>query len=387
MTTTDPTDLGLDPDRLARLTETIAADVDAERYDGAVVLVARGGQVALHEAVGWADRAARRPAARDDVFSLFSVTKTLTTMTVLRRVDRGELALTTPVAEVLPEFGNRGKQRITIAQLLSHTAGLAAGLPPLPPERLGDLAAMVEAVCRQPLEMVPGTAVHYSPITAHAILAEVVRRLDGGGRRFRDVLDADVLKPLGMRDTALGLRPDLAPRKVPIVVRDRTPSVFEPDLLEAFNVLVGPETEIPAASAVSTVADLFRLAECLRREGELDGYRLVSPALLRLATGVQTGDRPNGFYAFACEQRGWDPFPANIGLSFFVRGTGIFPTYLGVTSSPRTFAGLGAGSAMFWVDPARDLTFVFLSAGLMEETRNLERCQRLSDLVQSAIVD
>jgi CubicO group peptidase (beta-lactamase class C family) len=387
MKITDPADLGFDPKRLARLTAAIEADVAAERTDGAVVLVARGGQVALHEAVGWADRAQRRRAARDDVFSIFSVTKTLTTATVLMRVDRGELALTTPVAEVLPEFGNRGKHRITVAQLLTHTAGLAAGIPPLPPEQLDQLAPFVAAACRQALEAAPGATVHYSAITAHALLAEMVRRLDGGTRRFRDILAADVLEPLGMRDTALGLRADLAKRKVPVVVRDRSDGIFEPDLLESFNVLITAESEIPAASAVSTVADLFRFAECLRREGELDGTRLLAPSLVRLATTNHTGDRPNGFYAFACEQRGWDPFPANIGLSFWLRGTGIFPTYFGLSSSPRTFGGLGAGSSMFWVDPERDLTFVLLTAGLLEETRNLDRCQRLSDLVQAAVVE
>ena len=383
----NPADLGFDAGRFDRLRATIEADVTAERYDGAVVLVARGGQVALHEAIGWADRAARRRATVDDVFSVFSVTKTLTTAAVLTRVDRGDLALTTAVADVLPEFGTRGKQRITVAQLLSHMSGLAAGLPPLPMEQLGDLDAFVAAACRQPLEAAPGACVHYSAITAHALLAEVVRRLDGGRRRFRDILDEDVLRPLGMRDTALGLRADLAKRKVPIVVRDRSPGVFEPELLEAFNGLVTAETEIPAAGAVSTVADLFRFAEMLRREGELDGYRLLSPALVRLALTNQTGDLPNGFYAFACEQRGWDPFPANIGLSFFLRGSGLFPTYLGVTSSARTFAGLGAGSSMYWVDPERDLTFVLLTAGLLEETHNLDRCQRLSDLVQAAVVE
>jgi CubicO group peptidase (beta-lactamase class C family) len=383
----NPEDLGFDSDRLERLRAAIDADVDAERYDGAVMLVARGGQVALHEAIGWADRAARRRAAVDDVFSIFSVTKTLTAMAVLTRVDRGELALTTAVADVLPEFGTRGKQRITVAQLLSHMAGLASGLPPVPMEQLGDLEAFVAAACRQPLEAAPGASVHYSAITAHALLAEVVRRLDGGGRRFRNILDEDVLRPLGMHDTALGLRADLAKRKVPIVVRDRSPGVFEPELLEAFNALVTAETEIPAASGVSTVADLFRLSEMLRREGELDGHRLLSPSLVRLAITNQTGDLPNGFYAFACELRGWEPFPANIGLSFFLRGSGVFPTYLGVTSSPRTFAGLGAGSSMFWVDPDRDLTFVLLTAGLLEETRNLDRCQRLSDLVQAAVVE
>lgn len=385
--TTDPADLGLDPDRLARLTATIDADVAAERYDGAVVLVARGGQVALHEAVGWADRAARRRAAVDDVFSIFSVTKTLTTAAVLTRVDRGELTLTTPVAEVLPEFGNRGKHRITVAQLLTHTAGLAAGVPPLPPELLDNLEAFVAAACRQALEATPGVSVHYSAITAHALLAEMVRRLDGGTRRFRDILAADVLEPLGMPDTALGLRPDLVTRKVPVVVRDRSPGIFEPDLLESFNAMITPESEIPAASAVSTVADLFRWSECLRREGELDGHRLFAPSLVRLATTNHTGDRPNGFYAFACEQRGWDPFPAYIGLSLWLRGTGIFPTYFGLTASPRTFGGLGAGSSMFWVDPERGLTFVLLTAGLLEETANLDRCQRLSDLVHAAVVD
>jgi CubicO group peptidase (beta-lactamase class C family) len=172
-----------------------------------------------------------------------------------------------------------------------------------------------------------------------------------------------------------------------VVVRDRSPGIFEPDLLEAFNVLVTADAEIPAGSAVSTVADLFRWAEALRRGGELDGQRVLSSALVRLATTNHTGAMPNGFYAFACEQRGWDPFPANIGLSFWIRGTGIFPTYFGVTSSPRTFGGLGAGSAMFWVDPERDLTFVLLTSGLLEETRNLDRCQRLSDLVQAAVVD
>ena len=387
MKTTAPADLGFNPDRLAHLTSAIDADVTAERYDGAVVLVARGGQVALHEAIGWADRAARRRAALDDVFSIFSVTKTLTTAAVLQRVDRGALSLTTPVADVLPEFGSRGKARITVAQLLTHMAGIATSIPPLPPELLGNLEAYVGAACLQTLEAAPGASVHYSAVTAHALLAEVVRRLDGNRRRFAAILDEDVLRPLGMRDTALGLRPDLAKRKVPVVVRDRSPGIFEPELLEAFNHLVTADAEIPAGSAVSTVADLFRWSEALRRGGELDGHRVLSAAIVRLAVTNHTGDLPNGFYAFACEQRGWDPFPANIGLSFWVRGTGIFPTYFGVTSSPRTFGGLGAGSAMFWVDPERDLTFVLLTSGLLEETRNLDRCQRLSDLVQAAVVD
>ena len=59
----------------------------------------------------------------------------------------------------------------------------------------------------------------------------------------------------------------------------------------------------------------------------------------------------------------------------------------GLTASPRTFGGLGAGSTMFLVDPERELVFVCLTVGLVEESRNFDRLQRLSDLVFSAITD
>ena len=83
----------------------------------------------------------------------------------------------------------------------------------------------------------------------------------------------------------------------------------------------------------------------------------------------------------------WPDFPANLGLSFFIRGEGIFPSPQGLTTSPQTYAGLGAGSTMFWVDPQKDLTFVFLSAGLMEEGHNIMRLQRLSDMVVASLMD
>ena len=84
---------------------------------------------------------------------------------------------------------------------------------------------------------------------------------------------------------------------------------------------------------------------------------------------------------------GWPDFPAYLGLTFFLRGEGIFPTPLGVSTSPGTYAGLGAGSTLFWVDPERDLTFVCLTAGLLEEAASTMRFQRLSDMAVAAVVD
>ncbi|MBI3767168.1 MAG: beta-lactamase family protein [Deltaproteobacteria bacterium] len=386
MRTAPPADLGLDSQRLTRLAAAIDADVAREHYDGAVVLVARRGAIALHEAFGFADRGAGRRARRDDVFCLFSITKTLTAVAVLARIERGELALTTPVAEILPEFGNRGKQRITVFQLLTHTSGLPVALPPIPPELMGSLEPMVAAICEQVLEARPGTVVNYSPLTAHALLAEIVRRLDGGERRFRDIVADEILQPLGMTDTWLGARPDLAARRVPVVVRDRSPGLFSAEALESFNTLINDEAEVPGAGAYATAADLGRFAEALRCGGALDGARILAPTTLRLATTNHTGLCPNLLWSYARELRGWEDFPAFIGLTFWLRGEGVFTAPFGTLASPGTFGHLGAGTTMFWADPERELVFVCLTAGAIEETCSLERFQRLSDLVLASVV-
>jgi len=119
----------------------------------------------------------------------------------------------------------------------------------------------------------------------------------------------------------------------------------------------------------------------------VDDARILSPAIIELATTNHTGLKPNSLWHYARELRGWDEFPAYLGLSFFLRGEGIFPTYFGTMASPGTFGGIGAGSTIFWVDPDRDLTFVCLTTGLLEESHSVDRFQRLSDLVFAAMID
>jgi CubicO group peptidase (beta-lactamase class C family) len=109
--------------------------------------------------------------------------------------------------------------------------------------------------------------------------------------------------------------------------------------------------------------------------------------MLDLATRNHTGAMPNDIWDYAVEARGWPVFPAYLGLGFFLRGKGFHPTPFGSLASPRTFGGVGAGSTTFFIDPERELSFAFLSTGLMEETRSTERHQRIADLVLAAIVD
>jgi len=379
--------LGLDPRALSRLAETIEKDITQELYDGAVFIVARHGEIAMHETIGHTDLANKRPAAKDDVFHLMSVTKQLTSAVILAAIDRGDFTLTTKVSEVIPEFGVKGKQNVTVGHLLTQTSGLNTELPfMVPMDQIANIQVLVSAVCNDRLHHIPGKMVSYNATTAHAVLAEMVCRLDPAMRPFRQILDEDLFKPLGMKDTSLVLRPDLAERRVPIVARYATPGLFDPVMLETTNYLFTEETEFPAGGAIGTALDLFRFTEMLRRGGELDGVRILSPGIIKNATTNHTGSLPNDIFDYAREMRAWPEWPAYLGLSFFLRGEGIFPTPLGISTSPGTFSGQGTGSTIFWVDPERDLTFVCLTAGVIEDGDNILRFQRLSDMVVAAVV-
>jgi CubicO group peptidase (beta-lactamase class C family) len=387
MITPDPAAAGFDAARLACLDEAIAADIATARYDGCELVVARNGVVAYAAQHGYADRAGERPVVPGQLFVTMSIGKQLTVALVLRAIEHGYFTFTTRVADLIPEFGARGKGNVTVGHLLTHTGGLPAMLPAtLALEQIGELESVVAATCASVLECRPGTHVVYSVVVGHAILAELVRRVDGARRPFRHILREDLFEPLGMRDTWLGKPAHVADRVAPVVVRDRRPGLFDPLFMESLNVLLGEETEVPAGGYVSTAPDMHRFAEMLRRGGELDGVRILSPATVAAVQDNRTGDEPNTLWAYAEAMRGWAPFPAYLGYGFFLRGEGMHPTPFGQLASARTFGGFGAGSSAFWIDPATDVTYAFLSSGLLEDSYSLERHQRLADLVHAALI-
>jgi len=368
---------------MSRLRQAIEGDVERKLYDGAVTIVSVGGKVVFEHATGFADRHAGAPMRLDSVFPIFSISKAFNAVLVLQRVERGEARLNTPVCEIIPEFGARGKQRITLGQLLSHSGGLPASFPAVPAEKIGDLDAVVAAVCDVALEAVPGEEVSYSPIMAHAVLGQCVRRLDGGKRRLRDIAREELLEPLGMADTALGATTALAARAVMPRVSDESPGMFDASALVGLGLaILNPElnTEIPAGGFVSTAADVSRFAEAMRQGGAWNGKRVLSGPMVALATSNHTGARPNDLWTYARELKGWPLFPANLGLGFFLRGEGLHPTYSGHLSTPGTYGAMGAGTTNFWVDPVRNMTMVCLTTGFLEEANSALRFQRLSDV-------
>ena len=380
---------GFDEDALERVKRKLNEEIDAQLYDGAVILVARGGQIVCHQAFGQTDLAQRRAARTDDIFLLMSLTKSFTAAAVLQLIDQGRLSLHTKVAEVIPEFGTKGKQRVTIFHLLTHTAGTWRHFCPVPPmgwtEDVGDIAKCVRAVSNQPLAHMPGERVVYNPWADYTVLAEVVRRLDARKRQYRDILAQDWFQPLGMIDTSLGLRLN-APRRVPVRIREAGTGVAEKDVFENYNNLIDEKLERPAGGVFSTAIDMFQFAEMLRKGGTHAGHRFLSPALLKYSLRNHTGTMPNEFWDYGKEMHGVQEFPANFMLvGGYTRGTGHHLAPFGVLASPDTFGAIGGGSTMFMVDPERELSFVFLSAGFLEGLNHFRRLERISDLVLASI--
>ena len=86
------------------------------------------------------------------------------------------------------------------------------------------------------------------------------------------------------------------------------------------------------------------------------------------------------------EKQGIKPPPANIGLDFQIRGECVGPNCMGNLTSPGTYGKFGLGGTGFWVDPERDVTFVFLRSGLLEHLNDTARYQRISDIAIAAIL-
>jgi CubicO group peptidase (beta-lactamase class C family) len=377
----------MDQKRLADMANVIRADIKAGLYHGVVIKVAQAGVVAMESAIGAADGAQTQPLALNSVFSIFSITKAFTNTLVLQAIERGYFSLTSTVSELIPEFSGHGREKVQIWHLLSHQAGFPIIFelkPNMYIDRFDEMiAAVIELV--KP-EQPPCNTVAYSPLVNHVLMAECVRRTDPKRRGYRQIVQDEILTPLKMHDTSVGLRADLKPRKVVPDFRGNYPIGHRGHgNLGPNGAFEEEHAEMPWVGIASTVPDMFRFAEMFRQNGTLDGARILSPATLALARRNWTGEKPNELYAARGRERGWDPAPAYIGLGFSLRGEAMCRHMFGTLASPGTFGNYGAGTTLFWIDPQRDLSFTFLSAGLMESNANTERFQKLSDMVISAV--
>src|SRR5207249_2145414 len=127
--------------RLARVDRLLQQYVDENRIAGAVALVLRDGKPLYERAVGWADKEAGRRMTTDTIFRIASQSKAITSAAVLSLVEEGTIGLNDPVSRFIPSFADTtvaiksdsgvsivpAKRRITIRDLLTHTAGISYG--------------------------------------------------------------------------------------------------------------------------------------------------------------------------------------------------------------------------------------------------------------------
>lgn len=380
------TNRGMSQERLAELEELIRRETDSGWYYGAAIKVARHGETVLDLAVGYADAEKTKPIATDSVFSVFSITKAYTNILTLRAIEQGRFALTTKMADIVPEWAGAPRDKATIFHFLTHTTGVPGWWEPTPGYFVETLQQGVDGVIKYMHGTVePGTRCDYAPMANHAMLAEALRRTDPKGRSIEDIILEDLWEPLGMTDTRFGIKPHMRDRHVVPDMRGLIPVKSPSSTTEGdYGLYTAESNSAVWVGSASTTGDMQRLVEMLRNEGTLDGKRILSPRMVRLARQVWTRDLPNELYQTVATRSGYPTPPAAIGLGFNVRGEGMHVTQLGTLTSPETFGNYGAGTGLIWVDPEHDISFVGLSAGLLSQAENITRYQRISDMVVSA---
>ena len=278
---------------------------------GAAIAVFHRGVKVVDLWGGYADRARTRPWTGDTLINVWSATKGLTAAAIARLVDQGRLSYDDRVSKVWPGFAAAGKGEITVAQVMSHQAGLAGFIEPTTIEDQFDWDGCVGKLERQTPAWTPGEATSYHAMTYGWLAGEIVRRVDGRslGRFVRE----EICEPLGA-DIFVGLPGALAPRVAellgPKVAPDpaATAALSPAALMALSNPAQDPEApnraawraaEIPAANGQASALGLARLYAALGAGGTLDGVSILSPhTVRRMTTPVTSNGRTDMLLGF-----------------------------------------------------------------------------------------
>ena len=370
--TPDPRAAGFDPDRLEALGAYFADLVSSGEVVGAVGLVSRRGQVAMHRAWGLSDRNAGAAMRPDSIFRIYSQTKLVTAVAMMILHERGAWDFPDLLEEHIPQFrglqvlesiGANGELEVrpparapTLADLMTYTAGFTYGLnedDPLTPayqarNPMGSasLAQMIDKLAGLPLAFDPGTQWRYG--LSSDIQGYLVERLSG--QNLPDFMASNIFGPLGMDDTGFHLPAGKLPRVAAIYQHnpDGPPTDFPPEYV--FDISQPPPQPLGGAGLVSTALDYARLCQMLLSDGELEGVRVLSEASVR---SLRTNHLAEG-----------TPL-SNVGLHVPMMTPGMgFGLSVAVIVDPAkaatpvgtgTFFWGGAAGSWFWVDPANDL--------------------------------
>jgi CubicO group peptidase (beta-lactamase class C family) len=371
----EPEAVGMSSARLARIIPALNQQIEAGQLPGAVIAVARHGQLVFHEAVGFLGPDRSTPMPRDALFAIASMTKPVTGVTALMLWEQGLLGLGDPIERFLPQLGNRqvavlndhvlsgqgpiptvpAARSITMLDLMRHTSGLTYGgrgtsaVHPLYPASSNaagaslDSAAFLQRLAAAPLLYQPGTVWDYG--LSIDVIGLVVEALSG--QTLGAFLDQHLFRPLGMTDTSFQVQPDKAARLARPLPNDPDTGAAQtvPDRTQALRFECG------GGGLASSALDYLRFAQMLLGGGSLGDTRILGRKTVEaMRTNRMTAEIENRITALDPNSDGYD-----FGLTVAVRERA--GTLMG---SKGEFYWNGAWGTLWWADPREDLAAVFM---------------------------
>jgi len=178
--------------------DAFRAQLARGQMTGAACAVERDDETVVDLWGGQRDADRRLPWERDTLVPVFSTTKGMAMMALAVAHSRGHLDLEERVAAYWPGFAQNGKQDVTVRQLLSHQAGVAALDEPIDAALLADPDALAAVLARQAPLWEPGTRQGYHAVSLGFYASELLRRADPLGRTIGRAFAEDVADPLGI---------------------------------------------------------------------------------------------------------------------------------------------------------------------------------------------
>jgi uncharacterized protein YbbC (DUF1343 family)/CubicO group peptidase (beta-lactamase class C family) len=328
----------LDPTFFAKADDAIQGAIARHEIPGAVLIAGTADQIVYRKAYGYRSlEPEKTPNALDTIYDLASLSKNVgcaTSLMVL--VDRGKLDVHQPVAKYLPEFGQNGKDAITVEQLLLHRGGLVPDNPMKDYEN-GPNEAW-KKICALKTTYEPGTKMVYTDV-GFIVLGKLVERVSG--QPLDQFARENVFAPLDMNDTSYKPAKSLRGRIAPTEKRNgewMIGDVHDPRSW-ALGGVAGH------AGVFSTGDDVARWVQMLLNDGALNGKRIMSEATMReMLTKRCLADRT------MCRGYGVD-FTSN--LSNAPRGNRF--------EKGTTFGHTGYTGTAYWADPVNKCFYVLLT--------------------------
>ncbi|WP_340017149.1 serine hydrolase domain-containing protein [Paenibacillus sp. FSL K6-1318] len=361
------------------------------RIPWAEVLVMHRNDTVFHYRNGYANLEEKTPISDGAIFNLYSMTKIMTCVAGLQLVERGEMLLSDPLSDYLPEYAEmivkktmangeirleKATRAITVRDLFTMTAGFSYDVDnPSIQEAVkrtnGTLPTrdFARALAKEPLLFEPGTHWNYS--MCHDVLGALVEVVSG--KRFGTYLRDEITGPLGMNDTAFNLNEEQQARLIPqYAYNDELERAVR---LDGNGFRVGTELESGGAGLLSTVSDYARFLNALTGRGTSpEGVRILSQASVELMRTDHLNEMTRGDYS-------WDHM-YGYGYGLGVR-THISKAGSGSLSPLGEFGWSGAAGCMAIIDPDSELTVMYAQHLLNSQEPYVQR--RLRNVVYSCM--